>query len=119
LPALIRSWRSDWPGPGAGGKFDDMPFVFVQLPAGLGLGVDDGSGGEEKLAPTPNTNVQTSNQQKGPRFRNAFLNTLLSMPSSTGMVVSTDLDGHAPHPRHKERYGRRFGRVVANSFYQL
>ena len=30
LPALIRSWRIDWGG-------SDLPFAFVQLPAGYGL----------------------------------------------------------------------------------
>lgn len=98
LPALIRSWRTDWGRP-------DLPFVFVQLPTGGGMRSTDA------LSPLPERPPFTTLESQ---MRNTYLHAL-ALPH-TGMVISTDLDG-GTHPRNREFYGRRLARVAAATVY--
>jgi sialate O-acetylesterase len=98
LPAMIRSWRSDWSRP-------DLPFLFVQLPTGGGMRATD------SLATLPPRPPFTTLQSQ---MRNTYLNAL-TLPH-TGMVISADLDG-GTHPRNRELYGRRLSQVAAATVY--
>ncbi len=99
LPGLIRSWRREW---GQG----DFPFMYVQLPTGGGLGID------ETVQPLPG---DPNDNDLSLKMRDVYFKTL-SIEPNTGMVISADLDGSI-HPPDKEDYGRRFARIALANVY--
>jgi sialate O-acetylesterase len=90
LPALIRTWRSEW---GQG----DFPFLYVQLPNGKGLPYGRNA---RRLPP------RIGNDSWQAVLRQAFVETLAE--PNTDLVITGDLIGgiHPPLPARPE-YAKR------------
>ncbi|MFN2424923.1 MAG: sialate O-acetylesterase [Candidatus Binatia bacterium] len=98
LPALIRSWRSEW-------QSGDLPFVFVQLPTGGGLQIDQTA---SPLPPSPpEPDIATL-------MRRATFNGLAE--PATALTVSIDIEGGV-HPKNREMYAHRIANAALGTAY--
>ena len=98
LPALIRSWRSEW-------QSGDIPFVVVQLPTGGGLQVDEIPDPLPDSPPPPDIAAL---------MRRATFNGL-SEPA-TALAVSIDIAGGV-HPRDRRLYAHRIANAALGTTY--